>query len=385
MRLFAKRQLTFLILIPILACTRPGELPVQEKDSDSGVKLATLADAYMDNFYIGAALGRGHINGEDNQGLALVRQEFNATTPENHMKWMYIHPARDSFNFTLSDRFVAFGEENGMHIVGHTLVWHSQLAPWVKQVKDSAAMAAVLREHITTIVGQYRGRVHGWDVVNEALNEDGSLRESVFLQTMGESYVKTAFEWAAAADPEAELYYNDYNLCQPAKRAGCIAMLKKLQAAGAPIDGVGIQGHFSLDDPTLTEIEKSIEEFAALGLKVMFTELDITVLPAPWDVQGADVDQNADGEDSMDPYTGGLPDSVAVAQAQRYQDIFRIFLKHEDRISRVTFWGVDDGHSWKNNWPIRGRTDYTLVFDRDLEPKMAYDSIIALSRMDYNK
>ena len=338
----------------------------------------TLAKVFQEDFFIGTALSANHITEKNERAVQLVEEQFNAITAENIMKWMHIHPQPDSFNFTLPDQFVALGQRNDMHIVGHTLVWHSQTAPWVNEIKDSTDMAAALEHHINTIVGHFKGKVHGWDVVNEALNEDGSLRETVFLKTMGASYLKKSFDLAAAADPEAELYYNDYNLCQPAKRAGCIEMIKQLQAAGTKIDGVGLQGHFSMNGPSLEQIEKSIEEYSALGLKVMFTEVDITVLPAPWEVQGADVNQSADGTDKMNPYAGDLPDSVAIAHAQRYADIFRIFLKHADKISRVTFWGVDDGHSWKNNWPIRGRTDYTLVFDRMQEPKMAFDSIVAL-------
>ena len=222
----------------------------------------TLAEAYADDFYIGTALAAHHITGEHEKTSRLIAEQFNAITPENIMKWMHIHPGRDSFNFDLPDQFVALGEENDMHIVGHTLVWHSQLAPWVSEVTDSAAMASVMEHHINTIAGRYKGRIHGWDVVNEALNEDGSLRETPFLTTMGESYLQTAFELAAAADPEAELYYNDYNLCQPAKREGCVRMIRKLQEAGVKIDGVGIQGHFSMNGPSVEEIEKSILAFA---------------------------------------------------------------------------------------------------------------------------
>lgn len=350
--------------------------PTSKEDRESRQE-TSLADIFQDEFFIGTALSADHISGKANPFIAT---QFNAITAENIMKWMHIHPAPDSFNFQLPDQFVALGEANNMQVVGHTLVWHSQTAPWVNDIKDSLEMAAVLDHHINTIVHHFKGKVQGWDVVNEALNEDGSLRESIFLKTMGESYLKKSFDLAAAADPEAELYYNDYNLCQPAKRAGCIEMIKKLQATGTPIHGVGIQGHFGMKGPSLAQIEQSIEAYSALGLKVMFTEVDITVLPAPWDVQGADVNQSADGTDKMNPYVEGMPDSMAMAHAQRYADIFRIFLKHSDKVSRVTFWGVDDGHSWKNNWPIRGRTDYTLVFDRQQKPKMAFDSIVALKR-----
>jgi endo-1,4-beta-xylanase len=341
---------------------------------------ATLKSAFADNFHIGAALSRRQIEGSDTAGLALALREFNTITAENNMKWMYLHPAADSFDFKMADKFVALGEQNGMAVVGHTLVWHNQLAPWVKEVADSAAMMAVLDQHIRTVVGRYSGRMHGWDVVNEALNEDGTLRRSLFYETTGGAYLKKAFEAAAATDPTAELYYNDYNLCQPAKRAGAIELVKNLQTAGAKIDGIGIQAHWGLDYPPLEEIEKSITGFAALGLKVMFTELDVTVLPNPPEMEGAEVSQRFENDATMNPFPDGLPDSMQVKLAQRYEDIFNLFLKHEDKISRVTFWGVHDGQSWLNNWPIRGRTNYPLLFDRKQLPKPAYFNVMKLKQ-----
>jgi endo-1,4-beta-xylanase len=343
---------------------------------------ATLKNAFKENFYIGAALNAAQINGEDAQATALLLKEFNSITPENRMKWMHIHPGRDSFDFLIPDKYVALGESNNMFIVGHTLVWHSQLAPWVNEVKDAAEMEAVLTNHINTIVGKYKGRVNGWDVLNEALNEDGTLRESIFLKTMGEGYIKKAFDLAAAADPEAELYYNDYNLSQPKKLQGCIEMIKKLQASGTKIDGVGIQGHWSINGPSVEQIEAAILAYHELGLKVHFTEVDITVLPNPWDLKGAEVDQNFEGSPFMNPYPDALPDSVQVNLAQRYQDIFKVLLKHQDKIERVTFWGLNDGQSWLNGWPIKNRTNYPLLFDREFKPKKAYDSVMELKKKE---
>ena len=341
---------------------------------------SSLKNAFKDDFYVGAALSADQIEGKDPKAAALIPKQFNSITAENIMKWMHIHPGRDSFNFGLPDKFVAMGEKHGMYIVGHTLVWHSQLAPWMDEVKDAAEMEAVMTQHINTIVGRYKGRVNGWDVVNEALNEDGTLRESIFLKTMGEEYLQKALELAPAPDPKADFFYKDYNLCEPAKRKGCIEMIKKLQAAGVKIDGVGIQAHFGLGYPPLEEIEKSIEEYAALGLKVHFTELDITVIPNPWDLKGADVNQNYEGSPFMNPYPDALPDSVSLELAQRYQDIFKILLKHRDDINRVTFWGVNDGQSWKNDWPIKGRTNYPLLFDREFKPKKAYEGVMELKQ-----
>lgn len=298
------------------------------------------------------------------------------------MKWMHIHPRESEYNFEHADKLVQMGEANNMFLVGHTLVWHSQLAPWVLKtddggVVDSATLMNRIRDHIHAIVGRYRGKIKGWDVVNEALAEDGSLRKSPFLKVSGESFIENSFRYAREADPDAELYYNDYNLVNAAKREGAIRIIRNLQRKGIKVDGVGIQAHWGLGYPTLDEIEKSIEMYAALGVKVMFTELDISVLPSPFHMPTSDVSATAQGSTDMNPYTNGLPDAVQDQLAERYAAVFRIFNKHADKISRVTFWGLHDGVSWKNNFPIRGRTDYALLFDRQLKPKKAYHAVMS--------
>ena len=345
-------------------------------------EVSSLKDSYKNDFYIGTALSADQIEEKNTKVDSLIRQEFNAITAENIMKSMFIHPQKDKFDFTEADKFVAYGEKNKMFVHGHTLIWHSQLAPWIEKIKDSTEMKAFMKEHITTIVSKYKGRINSWDVVNEALNEDGTLRKSVFSNTLGENFLVDAFKLAAAADPKADLYYNDYNLEDPAKREGAINLVKKIKAAGGKVDGIGSQAHWKLNSPTLEEVEKSILAYSALGVKVAFTELDITVLPNPWDLKGADVNQNFEGNPKMNPYPQKLPDSIQDKLAQRYADIFKLFLKHKDKISRVTFWGVYDGQSWLNDWPIKGRTNYPLPFDADLKHKKAYDSILNLKRTE---
>jgi endo-1,4-beta-xylanase len=335
-----------------------------------------LKDVYKGHFYIGAALSQERILGEDPAAMKVVLKEFNSITPENVMKWQIIHPFDDEYDFRVADEFVKLGEKDSMFIVGHTLVWHSQLPDWVHELKDSAALFKAMKDHIYTVAGRYKGRVKGWDVVNEALEEDGTLRKSNFLTVAGESYIQKAFEFAAQADPKAELYYNDYNIDIPVKRDGAIRLIKNLQSKGVKIDGVGIQGHWSLTYPSIQEIEDAIVKFSELGIKVMFTEVDVTVLPNPWDLKGADVNQNFEGGDKMNPYPGGLSDQMQAKLAERYAAIFKLFEKHKDKISRVTFWGVDDGHSWLNNWPIQNRTNYPLLFDRSYKPKPAYNAVI---------
>jgi endo-1,4-beta-xylanase len=347
-------------------------------------KEISLKDAYKKDFYIGTALSASQIEEKNANEDALIRKEFNAITAENIMKSMFVHPQKDKYDFTMSDKFVSYGEKNKMFIHGHTLIWHSQLAPWMEKIKDSTEMKAFMKDHITTIVTKYKGRIGSWDVVNEALNEDGTLRKSVFLTTLGEQYLTDAFKLAAAADPKVDLYYNDYNNEAPAKRQGTINLIKKVKAGGGKVDGVGIQAHWRLESPSLKEIEESILAYSAMGLKVAFTELDITVLPNPWDLQGADVNQNFEGSAKMNPYPEKLQDAVQTQLAQRYEDIFKLFLKHKDKISRVTFWGVHDGQSWLNDWPIKGRTNYPLLFDTQLQPKKAYDSVMKLKNQKNN-
>lgn len=367
-------KLTLSLLTLLICFNGCNQKEVKEENHD----LNSLKTAFQNKFHIGAAINDSQIIGSDTLGVRLLEKEFNTITAENVMKWEEIHPTPDSFYFDLSDKFIALGEKNDMHIVGHTLLWHSQIGPWMNEVKDSAAMASYIEYHVNTVVNRYQGRIHGWDVVNEALNEDGSLRESIFLKVLGEPYLELAFKLAEKADPNAELYYNDYNMWKPEKRNGVVQLVKKLQDKGAKIDGVGMQAHWSIDSPALEDIENSILAYHTLGLKVMFTELDITVLPNPWDLEGAEISQNFEGSEFMNPYPNELPDSVQIKLAQRYEDIFKLFLKHKDKISRVTFWGVNDGGSWLNNWPINGRTNYPLLFDRQYQPKKAYESVIAL-------
>nr|WP_315202618.1 endo-1,4-beta-xylanase [uncultured Flavobacterium sp.] len=347
-------------------------------------KSASLKDNFKGDFYIGTAININQIEEKDAKADALIRKEFNAITAENIMKSMFVHPSKDKYDFAMTDKFVAYGEKNKMFIHGHTLIWHSQLAPWMSEIKDSAEMKAFMKDHINTIVSKYKGRINSWDVVNEALNEDGTLRKSVFLNTLGESYLADAFKLAAEVDPKVDLYYNDYNICEPKKREGVIKLVKNIKANGGKIDGVGIQGHWRLESPSLEEIEKSILAYSDLGLKVAFTELDITVLPNPWDLQGADVNQNFEGSAKMNPYPKTLPDSIQTKLAERYASIFKLFLKHKDKISRVTFWGVHDGQSWLNDWPIKGRTNYPLLFDSNLKPKKAYYSVMQLKDLQNN-
>src|SRR4029079_18565766 len=251
---------------------------------------------------------------------------------------------------------------------GHNLVWHQQTSAWVFQGTDGKpadreTLLARMRDHIHTVVGRYKGRIHGWDVVNEAIDEDGSLRKAPWHDGIGDDYVAKAFEFAHEADPDAELYYNDYNLEKPAKRAGVIRLVKDLKARGLRIDGIGNQGHWRLETPTIGEIEDALVDLHSTGLKVMYTELDINLLPQA----GRDADPAV-----ANPYASGLPDDKQRELAARYADIFGVFMRHRDIVTRVTFWGLSDADSWLN----RGRMNYPLLWDRLRQPKPAFQGVV---------
>jgi endo-1,4-beta-xylanase len=341
----------------------------------------TLKVAFESDFLIGTALGAEHILEKDPVANQLIKKQFNAITPENHMKSMHIHPEWDRYDFDLPDKFVAYGKTNNMYIMGHTLIWHSQLPRFAYRIKSADSLKLFMTDHINQVAGRYAGKLNGWDVVNEAIEDDGTFRKSIFYNLLGEDFIKMSFDLAAKADPTAELYYNDYNNEQPVKRKATIEMIKKLQASGTKINGVGIQGHWSINSLNLKNIEDAIVEYSALGLKVAFTELDLTVLPNPWDLKGADVNQNFENNPKMNPYPETLPDSVQQVLANKYEELFKVFLKHKDKIDRITFWGVADNHSWLNGWPIRGRTNYPLLFDRNFQPKPAYHAVIKLKEL----
>jgi len=343
----------------------------------------TLKDAYADHFFVGSALNARQFTGQDELGVSVTATHFNTITPENQLKWQLIHPEPGRFAFELPDQYVAFGEEHDMAIIGHTLVWHSQTPRWVFEDGNGNpasrdTLIARMRNHIHTVVGRYSGRIRGWDVVNEALNEDGSLRQSPWMRIIGEDYLAMAFQFAREADPEAELYYNDYSLPNPAKRDGAVRLIRNLQEAGAPVTGIGMQGHYNLTGPSIEQIDDALSAFSELGIDIMFTEVDIDVLPRTPQSEGAEISNRAEGSDELNPYAEGLPDMVQQELAERYADLFRLFLNYDDKITRVTFWGVTDGDSWKNNWPIQGRTNHPLLFDREGLPKPAFDAVMEL-------
>jgi endo-1,4-beta-xylanase len=375
---FVIRHSSFIIRLPILIALG---LLAGCAANDPQHSALTLKEAFKDDFFVGVAVNDAQFSGKDERSDRIVRTQFNSISPENVLKWESVHPQAGQYDFSGPDRYVDFGEANRMFIIGHTLIWHNQTPAWVFQdgqgnPVDRGILLARMREHIHTVVGRYKGRINGWDVVNEAINEDGSWRETQWYKIIGEDFIAHAFQYAREADPGAELYYNDYALEDAPKRNGVIALVRKLKAQGVPITGIGSQMHVKLATPTIADADTTLEEFGKLGLKVMVTELDVDVLPSASKYRGADITTNFVLRADLDPYTNGLPASVQQALADRYTELFKLFLKHRDKIDRVTFWCVTDGDSWLNYWPVRSRTAYPLLFDRGGKPKPAFEAVI---------
>jgi len=335
---------------------------------------AALKQVFKGHFLVGAALNQSQFTGSNAAEVAIIDKHFDTTTPENALKWEAVNPKLGKFDFGRADQYVDFGEKHGMFIIGHNLVWHNQTPKWVfEDDKGEAltrdALLARMREHIATVVGRYKGRIKGWDVVNEALNEDGALRQSKWRKIIGDDYLVKAYQFAHEADPDAELYYNDFSIENAPKRAGAIRLVKDLQAHGVKIAAVGVQGHYDLLWPSTNLLDEALTDLSKLGVKLMITELDVNVLRGGTRGEVADLRRS---RSRRNPYPDGLPAEMQQKLADRYADIFKIFLKHAE-IQRITFWGVTDGDSWLN-WP--GVTNYPLLFGRDFQPKPAFDAVV---------
>jgi endo-1,4-beta-xylanase len=325
-------------------------------------------------------LNRNVVTGRDPGAAAISEKHFSTATAENDLKWQRIHPWLNQYNWEPADRYVAFCEKNQMVIIGHCLIWHSQVPQWVFR-DDSGnsltrdALLARMKDHITTVVGRYKGRIKGWDVVNEALNEDGTLRSSQWLRIIGEGsedkqhdFIENAFRWAHEADPNAELYYNDYGLeASKAKCDGAVALVKHLKCRGVRIDGVGIQLHGGLTHPSVEALEYAITSLAATGVHVIVTELDIRTQTRGY--RGADVSR-VSRQSTRDPNAAAA--EIQKKLADKYAEIFSVLLKHKKDVTRVTFWGVYDGASWIGGSP--------LLFDRSCQPKEAFFAVVKTAK-----
>lgn len=328
-----------------------------------------LKDYYQSYFNIGVAVSAQTIKGE--QG-ALLLKEFNSITPENAMKMQPIHPREDVYNWTEADALVNFALSNRLKIRGHTLCWHEQVPAWIFKNSsggraDKALLLKRLKDHITTVVGRYRGKVYAWDVVNEVIGDedDQYLRPSLWKEICGEEFIAKAFEYAHEADPDALLFYNDYNSERPAKRAKIYKMLKKLVDGKVPIHGVGLQGHWSIFEPSDSELRESLKLYASLGLQIQITELDMSIYK--WEKN-----LRAKKPDEQDSLTAALEKK----QSDQYARVFSIFRTFKKQISSVTFWNLSDRATWLDQYPVPGRKNYPLLFDKNLQRKKAYRGVV---------
>jgi endo-1,4-beta-xylanase len=329
-----------------------------------------LKDYYKDFFPIGVAIAPSHVTSEAES--ALILREFNSVTAENVMKMGPIHPEENRYEFSGADAIVNFAITNKLKIRGHTLCWHNQTPPWLfvddagKNVSKDVLLSR-LKSHIQTVVSRYKGKIYGWDVVNEVISDDADkfYRDSKWFEICGEEFIARAFEFAHEADPDAILFYNDYNTENPAKREKIFNMVKKLRENNIPIHAIGIQGHWSIFHPSEKELRETFEKFSSLSLKLQVTELDVSVYPGGGERREIKPDESQ-------VFTAEMEQK----QIEQYRMFFRLFREYKNSITGITFWNVSDKRTWLDNFPVRGRKNYPLLFDQQLNRKKAYSEVV---------
>ncbi len=379
-----KTTKTISLLATTLLCASCAEKPAALKD-------IALKDAFADDFLVGVAVAQPIITNNEEASIQLICEQFNAVSPESVLKPEYIHPTPDTWDFEPGDAYCQFAADHGLKALGHTLMWHNQTPDffWLNEdgsVRTQEEMRATLEEYVEKTVTHFAGKVYAWDVVNEIVNEEGGYRndkgwEKYYGGNL-DDLVCLAFSTAQRCDPNAELYYNDYNMWRQTKVDGAVRIVKMLKEKGIRIDGVGIQAHWGLNYPSTKDIETTIDRLYDLGVKVMITELDIDMLPFSKEGQmtgKAMYDPALQREEFMrwlNPYANGLTEEMDQQIADRYEEIMRTIYNKRDKISRVTFWGLHDGVSWKNDYPIPNRVNYPLLFDRNLGKKKAFYQVV---------
>lgn len=362
-QLFSAAALCFL-----LSCH--GSKQLQSGASNAASSGKGLKDYYENYFPIGVAVSPWALKTDEAE---LIKQQFNSLTPENAMKMGPIHPQENVYNWSGADSIVAFAQRNNMRVRGHNLVWHNQAPKWMfvdnqGNTVSKEVLLKRLKDHIFAVVSRYKGKLYAWDVVNEAISDkpDEYLRPSQWLQICGEEFIAKAFQWAHEADPSAQLFYNDYNVINAVKREKIYRLVKSLKDAGIPIHGVGIQAHWAINEPSREQLDSTIRRFADLGLKVQITELDISVYPKEH------IARERRPEDADTAFSAVREQ----AQIDKYKMAFELFRQYRNVISGVTFWNISDRNSWLDNFPVRNRKDYPLLFDKNLQPKKAYWSVV---------
>jgi endo-1,4-beta-xylanase len=359
------KSFAFIIALFVFTqCSHTNNLHNQNSNETKGLK-----DYYKDYFPIGVAVTPGNLSGDE---AALILKEFNSLTPENAMKMGPIHPRQNFYNWRDADSIVNFAQRHGLKVRGHNLCWHEQTPSWLFKdnngnLVSKDTLLQRLKDHITTVVNHYKGKIYAWDVVNEAIDDDSTkfLRNDLWYQICGPDYIAKAFEYAHEADPNAILFYNDYNTERPEKRERVYKLLKQLADAHVPINAVGLQGHWSIYEPSQKDLTETIEEFSSLGLKVQITELDISIYP--WEKN-----RREKLSTDADAYTQQLEQK----QTDQYKKVFQIFREHKSVITGVTFWNISDRNTWLNHYPVPGRKNYPLLFDTSLQRKKAYWQVV---------
>jgi endo-1,4-beta-xylanase len=318
-----------------------------------------LAAIYAPHFRIGAAVSARTLRTH----APLLAEHFNSVTAENEMKWASVEPEPGRFAFEAGDALAAFAAAHAMGVRGHTLVWHNQTPAWAFE-GTRASVLARMRAHVAAVAGHYRGRIYAWDVVNEAVADGGPgpLRQSRWLEAAGEDFIAEAFREAHRADPDAALFYNDYNAVLPGKRDRIFALVRDLRAARVPVHGIGVQGHWRLETPPAEDIRAAFDLFASLGVRLQVTELDVSL--------------------HRDASPAGMPEpgpELLERQARRYAELFAIFRSHSPVLEAVTFWGIADDATWLDQFPVRGRKDWPLLFDTSHRPKPAFHAVARIS------
>jgi endo-1,4-beta-xylanase len=320
----------------------PSTHTLKQLAKPTGVRIGTAVDT--------SALAK------DSTYAGLVASQFNLITPENVMKWEVTEPKKGQFDFSEADKLVDFARAHKQKVRGHTLAWHSQLPDWVtKGDWTDAQLKQILKQHINTEVGHFRGQIWAWDVVNEAFNEDGTYRDTPWLRAMGPSYIANAFRWAHKADPKAILFYNDYNIEGiNAKSDAVYKMVSQLRAEGVPIQGVGVQGHLSTDYGLPPKMQQNLQRFDDLGVKTAITEADVRIT----------LNDGDEGD-------GASPAEVQ-AQDNGYSYMLQSCLLTHRCIS-FTVWGFTDKYSWvPGTFAGQGQAN---IYDENYQPKTAYDAL----------
>ena len=377
------RLMAVLLLVMTAGTALAQGMPGSADGSQTG---NTLWEAYRDYWYTGVSVNQWEVEGNQSADWPIIAKNFNWVVAENCMKCEVVHPKEGVYDFTLADQFVNKAKAAGLKVLGHCLIWHSQCAPWFHfDDKGNLVSAEVLkqrmREHIYTVVSHFKGRVDAWDVVNEAFEDDGTPRKSLFYQILGTDYIPLAFQYAHEADPNIQLYYNDYSMNKAQKVEGVANFFRPLIQQGLPVTAIGMQGHMVLEDNNLVEeYDHAIKTIAATGVPTFFSEVDLTVLPNPYGFSGANVSDRFAYRPEMDPYKNGLTKEKAAEVEAFWLSFYQMLLRHHKDILRVNFWCLNDGISWRNDFPIKGRTDYATLFDRQNNPKPVVQKLINLVR-----